>query len=395
MCISSRFFIILYTTALCVASIYAPQPILRTLAKAFSVNASAVSLCITVVMLPLGFAPILYGFILESVPVRKIVLTALFILAASQFAAAAVGSLEAFLAVRFVQGLCIPALLTSLMSAAAENTGGKSVRAAMSIYVAATVVGGLAGRILTGLTTTVLGWRASFILLGLAALAALYLIRRMPPSGNATFHRPSLNVIPRILSRPGYLRGYLLVFCIFFVFTSLMNILPFRLAELSKGISDFSTSLAYSGYLVGILGPSIFVRLSDRFGGKSGTLRLGLVDFLASLAILFIPNTSVYIVGIFFVCAGFFFVSSLTPGYIAAGISDHRPLASGLYLSFQYVGAALGSFLPGLAYNYLGYDWYQLILLFILALALVLCPGHIGLAAERRSIPAPASGADR
>lgn len=376
---SSRYFAVLYTTGVTVSCMYGLQPILRTLAEAFSVNAATVSLCITVSMLPMGVAPLLYGFVLESVPLRAMLNTALFVLAVLQFAAAAMDSLESFLVLRFLLGLCIPALLTSLITAAAENTGGRSVRASLSLYVASTIVGGLLGRIVTGLIATILGWRAAFILLGLAALAALVLIWRLPPSGNATFRRPRLDVIPLLLSRPGFLRSYLLIFCVFFVNMSLFNVLPFRLAELSHGISDFSTSLAYSGFLVGLAVTSFSVRLSDMLGGKAGTLRLGLLVVLLSFGVFLLPSVTAYILGLVVFCLGFFFVSSLAPGFVAAGASDHRPLANGLYLSFMYAGGTLGSFLPGLAFNTLGHTWYLLILFIVILAALLLCPSHIGM----------------
>ena len=34
---------------------------------------------------------------------------------------------------------------------------------------------------------------------------------------------------------------------------------------------------------------------------------------------------------------------------------EHKGIANGLYVSFYYMGGALGSFLPGFIYNYLGW----------------------------------------
>lgn len=373
----TRFGIIMYATAVIIACIYAPQPILKTLGAAFSASAGEASLSMTMVMLPMALAPILYGFVLESVPARPILLTALCILAVCQFASACMDTLGGFLAIRFVEGLCFPALLVVLMTSAAENTGGRSVRASLSMYVATTITGGLLGRILSGLAATAFGWRGTFILTGVAATIALVLLLRLPASRQASFSRPRLDLIPEFLARPGFLRFYSMIFCVFFLFMSIFNILPFRLAELSQGISEFKTSLGYCGFLVGLVITQISVRLSDLLGGKVGTLRLGMIVFIGSLPLFHFAGVGAYVAGIFVFCAGFFFIHSLGPGFLATRASDHRPLANGLYMSFFYAGGALGSYLPSLVYQHLGHDWYLAILLAFMILALVLCPSQI------------------
>ncbi len=75
------------------------------------------------------------------------------------------------MALRLVQGLLIPAMLTSLMTYISQVTAKSDIARAMAWYIAATILGGFAGRAFSGLIASLLHWRFSFLFLGLPCLS--------------------------------------------------------------------------------------------------------------------------------------------------------------------------------------------------------------------------------
>jgi len=78
--------------------------------------------------------------------------------------------------IRFVQGLLIPGILTSLMTFISMSVEKSIVQQVMSYYIAATILGGFLGRFLSGLIAHFIGWRYSFLLLGFSLILSLFII---------------------------------------------------------------------------------------------------------------------------------------------------------------------------------------------------------------------------
>ncbi|MEG6552016.1 MFS transporter, partial [Desulfocurvibacter africanus] len=100
---------ILTTTVAVVCSLYAPQPIQRVLAAHFGVGLQTSALFITVALLPLSIAPLAYGLLLERIQARRMLMVSVLGLALATTALAFCDGLRPFLALRFAQGLLIPA----------------------------------------------------------------------------------------------------------------------------------------------------------------------------------------------------------------------------------------------------------------------------------------------
>jgi YNFM family putative membrane transporter len=349
------------------SAIYAPQPVLPLMAREFGVGQTAVSLVVTLTLLPLGVAPLVYGIVLERVSPRSLLRLSTLLLAVSELAVYAAASLWLILALRFVQGLLIAAVLTGMMthlsqaSAEAEAGPGRpmGLQQAMALYVGATIFGGFFGRFLAGLLSGWFGWRSVFLAL-FAALALCAALLGGLRSGRARPEpRPlSPGLIADVLRRPGYLRCYTMIFCCFFVFASLLNVLPFRLAELSPAISTLRIALTYSGYLMGILISLTTVRLIRLARGELRLVLAGLGVYLLALVLFLPPSLPVFVASMFLFCTGMFTVHNVAPGYLNRHTDRGKGVVNGLYVSFYYTGGTLGSFLPGLIYQHAGWEAY-------------------------------------
>lgn len=365
----------LYATILAFASFYAPQPLLPALRAEFGVSESTASLLITVTILPLSFAPMAYGVLLGSLPTRRVLLWAMGLLAASELPIVFSGSFAVLLAARALQGLLLPAILTSLMSYVAANTSGHGLQRAMSLYIGATIFGAFLGRLAAGSIATLLGWRYAFLALFLAVLAGMPPLLRLRDTSRAGFSRLRLAEVAEVLRIPGTLRIYAAAFCCFFVFAAVLNFIPFRLSEVSQGISEFRIALMYTGYVIG-MALALSSRSVVRFcGGEIRAILAGLAFYLAVTPLLAIPCEAAIFAAMSLFCGSMFLVQTTAPGVVNRLAPARGSVVNGLYLSFYYSGGALGSYLPGFVYRRFGWGVFILGLTALLALALFLAAG--------------------
>lgn len=350
--------IVLYATVLAFASLYAPQPILPLLGEAFGVGPGQASLLITTTLLPLSIAPVAYGFILEAVPAKTLLRAAVLLLALAQLPFLISDVFWVLVGVRFFQGLLLPAVFTSLMTYLSTVTAPERVRRAMSFYIAATITGGFAGRALSGFIAEFGHWRMTFLVLAVGLLAAFGLLFRLETEVRARFARPSLHAIGAVLGDRFFLKSYLVIFLVFFVFASILNFLPFRLRELSDSVSEFRIAMVYSGYLIGIVVALASITIIRRLGNEVRAILSGLAVYALATLAFAAPSVPLVFAVMWLFCAGMFLVHSVLSGFLNHRATERKGLVNGLYISFYYAGGALGSFLPGHLYRHFGWEVY-------------------------------------
>ncbi|MFW5453312.1 MFS transporter [Thioalkalivibrio sulfidiphilus] len=348
--------IIQYCTLLVFSALYTPQPLLPVLAEHFGVGEARASLLITVTLLPLAVAPIAYGFLLQKMAARRLLLVSIWLLAASQVVVYFVDRFDVLLGLRLLQGMVIPAMLTGLMTYLGASAGPGRIAQVMAAYVASTVMGGFLGRALSGVIAANFGWRWPFLLLGLATVIAALLLSRLKSDPPVSFQRLRLSAVIEILRQPSFLKIYGVVFCAFGAFASLLNFLPFRLVELGTGMSESGIGLMYSGYLMGVVVSLISLRLASRIGGTVNAMLVGTLILVTALLFFAASPVWVMFLGMFVLCSGMFMIHSLAPGVLNQQSGEHRGVVNGLYIAFYYAGGAIGSFLPGFLYH--GFGWY-------------------------------------
>lgn len=364
--------VILFTTVLALSALYVPQPLLPVLAAEYGVSRETAALLTTITFIPLSLAPLFYGALLESVSARSMLRWAVLLLAMTEGLIFVVQPFSGLLALRLVQGLLIPAILTALMTYTSQAAGRGDVARAMSWYIAATILGGFAGRACSGLIASLLHWRYSFLLLGVGLLVAWFWLGRIANVGDVRVKRPDLRLVSQLWSEPIARTSYAMVFCLFLVFAAVMNYLPFRLTELSPNADEFRIGLAYSGYLMGIVVSLNAVRIHHHCGGPERVMVRGLLCFILAMILMAISHVAALVGGMFLLCGAFFLIHATATGYLNRIMPQHKGVVNGLYVAFYYGGGALGSYLPG--YIYRGFDWggFIVALIGVLVISLLL-----------------------
>lgn len=383
---TSHLLAVLVVTILAISTLYAPQPILPLFRERFGVSEASAALLITVCMFPLGLAPLAYGFFLESFSSKRMMGAALFLLALTETAIGLCASFEAVLALRFAQGLIIPAMLTSIMTYISAGVPAASLRRVMALYIGVTTVGGFCGRFFSGQLAAFFDWRAPFFALGASLAASVFLIRALPPDARPAFERVRLGAIPDVLKKPGFFRVYAMAFCIFFVFAAMLNYLPFRLMGITGEYSASRTGFMYLGYLMGISSSLFSTRYAGFLGSEVRAMTVGIGVMFVSVCLFALPNEYALFSSLFVLCAGMFLTHSLAPGALNSSSPEKKGLVNGLYISFYYSGGTLGSYLPGLVQEHFGWTAYLMVLFLALS-----CAMYFALTAKGRSF---AQGAD-
>lgn len=359
----------LAATVLSFCTLYTPQPILPLLSAEFGVSAADSALLVTLTLAPLGLAPIVYGYFLQAIPARTMLRGAVLLLILDQLAFFFATAFWHLLALRFLQGLLLPAIFTALMTYCATMARPGEVRRAMGWYIGATVLGGFLSRVLSGALVEWLGWQWMFVCMGLALLPLWVALRYTDADAEINFQRLDLRSIRRVLSDPLYRHCYLVLFSAFLVFSGVLNLLPFRSSDIDPAIGPFGISLAYTGYLVCVPIAILSERMIRAIGGVRRALLTGLGVNFIGLAAYLLPNIPALFATMFIFAAGMFSIHAALSGLVNERATEHKGVVNGLYVSVYYLSGALGSWLPGYVYQYSGWTTFLYLSALLLATA--------------------------
>jgi MFS transporter, YNFM family, putative membrane transport protein len=346
---------IYFCTVITFCSLYAAQPIQPVFQHEFALTSLQAILFTTLMMLPLGFAPLFYGVLLESLSARLIVRTAILLLGVLELLFSVIDNYVLLLILRGLQGLVIPAILTSLVSYISFTAPREDVQSAVARYIAATILGGFLGRFLSGLFTDLFGWRFFFFFLGLLLLWGFFLLRTLEKDANLAYSRPTVAEVTELVRQPQFFWLYCTIFSVFFVFAGLLNFLPFQLKAINPSFRETGIGFMYFGYVMGILVSLNVRRLISLFGSETKVAMAGLFLYIAGILGFMLPDHRAMFFAMFVFCTGMFMAHSLLSGYINTLAKSKKGIANGVYISFYYLGGTLGSFAPGIFYEHFGW----------------------------------------
>jgi YNFM family putative membrane transporter len=363
---SRNLFIVVYCTIVGFAVLYSTQPLLPLLAAQWQRAPDDLALLTTATMAPLAIAPLVYGYVLEHVSTKHLLVGAFALLALCQCLLGLGPGYRVFLALRALQGLVLPAIFTALMTYSSAAGGPARTRRNITVYIAATIFGGYAGRALSGLLTDWQGWQTALAFWGLAAVVATGLVTRLSSDPRLRLGKVHLAEIRDLARRPVYAEGLASAFLLFFVFAALLNFLPFHMRDNDPGISEGAIALVYTGYLIGVAIALGSLRLVDRLGGERRTLVVGSLVYLCGTALFALPGNAAAYAAMLVFAAGMFTLHSVLSAFLNHLEHERKGLVNGLYVSSYYAGGAIGSYFPGHLYQYAGWSAFILLLLVLL-----------------------------
>ncbi|PLX69248.1 MAG: hypothetical protein C0602_07480 [Denitrovibrio sp.] len=348
--------VILLTGLMLFSALYAPQPVYPVLIDQFGVEPTHIALLQTATFLPLALSPIFYGMVIDKFSPLKILRFALLFLAAGELLFAVSDSFHTLLASRFFQGLFIPAGMTAVLSYIATSYAREKIQRYIAYYMASTMAGGVAGRMLAGFFSSVYGWRFSFIMLGVSVFALFMMTLVL--KDEAPIGKKSLHGIKDMLKNKEYMKPVFIVFFAFIVFSSIMNFYSIRLRELSPDLSEFLIGAAYFGSLFGSVTAYMTPAFARITGSYKNTILLAFGFQLIALMVFRIPSVAMSFATLFVFCGAFIVINTSCAGLLNKYADVSKGAVNGVYFTVYYMGGVIGSFLPGYIYEGMGWNMF-------------------------------------
>jgi predicted MFS family arabinose efflux permease len=335
-------------------NLYAPQAILPTLARVFDAQPVQVGLTITATTLAVALCGPFAGALADRMGRKRAIVASLLLLAVPTLLCAFARTLPQLIALRFMQGVFMPAIFAGALGYVAERWSRDQVGRAMSLYIASTVSGGFAGRFLGGAAASLTDWHWSFATLAGLDVAAAALVWWLLPETGTRGARLSPMQAARVifahLSDRQLLAAYAVGFNVLFGLVAMFTYVNFHLAAAPYALSPGSLGLVFCVYLVGIAVTPWAGHWIDRLGQRR-MLLMATVVAAFGCALTLLPPLSTVIAGLAIFCSGAFVCQSSATSYVGMVAGANRSSAAGLYMTFYYAGGAAGAVLPGLAWS--------------------------------------------
>ncbi|PFA62838.1 MFS transporter [Bacillus sp. AFS015802] len=351
------------------AILWGTQPLLPEIANEFDLSPAASSLSQSSTTIALAISLLIAGS-LSDVYGRKSVMT--FSLLASSILAICTGFASGFhmlVAGRILQGITLAGLPAVAMAYLGEEIEAKSLGMAMGLYISGNSIGGMSGRIISGVLTDYFSWHIALMGIGvISLLSTIIFLMLLPPSAHfkpQTFKLKSLaGSLFSQFNVPGLTSLFTIGFLLMGGFVSLYNYIGFELIAPPYSLSQTVVGFIFIVYIVGTFSSTWMGMLADQYGKKK-ILPLSLVIMLAGVITTLHPNLWVKIIGIAVFTYGFFAGHSIASSWVGRIAVHDKAQASALYLSAYYAGSSVGGTVSGSFYhqwNWPGVVWMIVIL---------------------------------
>jgi YNFM family putative membrane transporter len=335
---------------------YVTQPLLPLLSAEFRVAPATAGLSVSAVVLAIAAGSFVAGPLSDAVGRKRVMVGALLLLLVPTLGCAAARTFPELVALRAVQGLLIPGVTAVAVAWAGDHYAPGHLRTSVGAVIAASVAGGLLGRVASGFAAERGGWRSAFLVSAvITAAGAAGMWLELPRSSPAPAPwRGAFAGMVRHLGDRRLVGAFALAFCLFFGFIAIFTYLPYRLAAAPFRLSTEAISWAYLVYLAGIAVSPLAGRLASRVAPERLMLA-GLAISAAGVAVTLADSLPVVVAGLLVLVVGMFTAQALGPSFVNETAAEAKGGANALYLAFYYAGGTLGSWLPGLAWERWGW----------------------------------------
>ena len=359
------------------AVLYSVQPLMPRLSAAFGVSPTVSSLSLSYATGTLAISMLVVSTVSERLGRKRLMAVCLFAAAILTISVAISSSWNGLLVLRALTGLVLSGVPAVAMAYLAEEIEGPSLPRAVGLYIGGTAMGGLTGRLLTGLVVDLTGsWRLAVAAIGVISLfGAVGFLRLLPPSRHFTPAEPGQLARPlRLLGRhllDGRLRRlYLSGFLLMGAFVTLYNYTAYRLVAPPFSLRESWIAAIFLVYLTGTPASTAFGAWAARWG-HARVLCAGVMVMLTGVALTLVGQLAVIVLGILIFTAAFFGAHAVTSGWIATYAKEGRVQASALYLFFYYLGSSVFGAGAGLVWTAKGWTGVAALVMALLALDIV------------------------
>mgnify|MGYP000276763754 CR=1 FL=1 len=337
------------------ASLYSVQPLLPMFAQYWVRDAGTASLALSATTATMALALIPASMLADRLGRRRLIVGALLI-------TALLGVLLPFtqvwwqvITLRTLMGLTLAGVPAVAMVYLSEEMEPDALGYSMGLYIGGTALGGMAGRVISGVLSDWLGWRlGTGILAGMivvAVIAVAVLLPRPRHFVRDPIRLPDLWRRCRVSFEDAALPWlFASSFLLMGGFVTLYNYAGFRLALPPFDLSHSAIASIFLVYLLGSASSTWAGGLSQKLGRRK--VFWALVALMGiGMAVTMFENTLVIILGLAIATMGFFAAHGVASAWVTRRARVGKAQASAMYLVAYYLGASILGTLGGYAWT--------------------------------------------
>jgi YNFM family putative membrane transporter len=330
-------------------NMWCTQPVLPVLATSLHAGLAATNNTVTAPLVATAIIAPFSGALSDRFGRKIFISGAAFLLVFPTLLCAMAHSLNALIIFRFIQGLLLPFIFTVTIAYIADEFPGHTATRLAGIYMSGTISGGLAGRLVSGFVAEFLGWRASFVAVGLISLAVALLVVFLLPREKQFQPIPgwgqTLRSFPNHLTNPRLLGNYLVGFGVLFSLVSVFTFLNFRLAAPPYSLGPAALGSIFMVYLGGVAISPIAGRVAANYGRRPVMVTAFILTCMG-LGLTLLSALPFIVFGVLLACCGIFAQQTVATGYTGIAARTAKSTAAGLYVTCYYIGGSCGGILP-------------------------------------------------
>lgn len=347
------------------AQLYSSQSVLPQISQTEGITADVAALSISAATAGLGISVLGWAALADRFGRVRIMECSAIVAALLGLVTPFAPTWELLLALRAVEGLALGALPALSIAYLAEEIHHKYVAVAAGTFISGNTVGGMTGRILSGIIGEQFGWRQGMVAVAImCALAAVAFVIIVPKSRGFVPVRERIRegeqIVPwarRLsanLTKPKLWVVYAVAFVIMGCFVSMYSYLSYRLEHAPFNVPTTIVSFLFITYLVGTFSSRRAGTLVMRIGAAK-VLTLGIGLMIVGATVTLIPNPITTIFGLAVFTYGTFTVTPVLNTLTAAVATIGKAQASALYQFFYYSGSSFLGWWCGVVFDRIGW----------------------------------------
>ncbi|MEQ9911801.1 MFS transporter [Pectobacterium polaris] len=356
------------------ALLYCVQPLLPVLSQDFGISPATSSLSLSVSTVMLAFGLLFTGPLSDTIGRKNVMVVSLMLAAICTVICAFMTSWNGVLIMRAMMGLSLSGVAAVAMSYLSEEIHPSVLAFSMGLYISGNSIGGMSGRLVSGVLTDYFPWRVAIGTIGvLALIAAITFWRILPESRH--FRPGSLRPKTLLLNSKLHWRDaglpllFLQGFLLMGAFVTLFNYIGYRLLAPPYVLSQAVVGLLSVVYLTGSYSSPKAGALTARYG-RGPVLSVAILLMLAGLGMTALSPLFAIFGGMMLFTAGFFAAHSVASSWIGQRARRAKGQASSMYLFSYYLGSSLAGTLGGFFWHSFGWMGITAFLSALLILAL-------------------------
>ncbi|HEX5961657.1 MAG TPA: MFS transporter [Rhodanobacteraceae bacterium] len=334
--------------------LYCVQPLLPAFSLDYGVSEAVSALSLSLTTGVLAFGMLFAGVLSDAWGRKPVMLGSLLSSALLVLASVLTPDWTSFLFVRALLGLALSGLPAVAMTYLAEEMDVASIGLGMGLYISGNAIGGMGGRLITGVLSDFVDWRigvAVVAVIGIGCAVAFW--RLLPPSRH---FKPQPLRRGALAARLGVIfhdRGLPWLFAEGFLllgaFVTIYNYIGYRLLAPPYNLSQAAVGLIFAIYLIGTFSSPWVGHLAGKLGRRK-VLWTMLALMLAGTLLTAMASLWAILLGVVALTFGFFGGHSVVSSWVGRRAGAAKAHASSLYLFCYYMGSSIAGACGGLFY---------------------------------------------